>query len=110
MDKNLFLFTPDKLGGIWDVSADSRRDHFTKRFKKKVKDHFELDANYTMYSFRHTFITKLYRSMLETASPFEAKSELMEITGHSTMKALESYLRSIDAYLPNDYSVGLKKK
>jgi integrase len=110
MDKELFLFTPDKLGGIWDVSADSRRDHFTKRFKKIVKDHFELDANYTMYSFRHTFITKLYRSMLETASPFEAKSELMEITGHSSMKALESYLRSIDAYLPNDYSVGLKKK
>jgi integrase len=92
------------------VSADSRRDHFTKRFKKIVKDHFELDANYTMYSFRHTFITKLYRSMIETKSPFEAKSELMEITGHSTMKALESYLRSIDAYLPNDYSVGLKKK
>lgn len=110
MDKDLFLFTPDKLGGTWDADEDSKRDHFTKRFKKKVKDHFELDTNYTMYSFRHTFITKLYRSMLETASPFEAKSELMEITGHSTMKALESYLRSIDAYLPSDYSVGLRKK
>lgn len=110
LDKDLFLFTPSKLGGTWEASEDSKRDHFTKRFKKVVKDPFELDANYTMYSFRHTFITKLYRSMLETASPFEAKSELMEITGHSTMKALESYLRSIDAYLPDDYSIGLKKK
>jgi integrase len=110
LDKELFLFTPNKLGGAWEASEDSRRDHFTKRFKNVVKDPFKLGNNYTMYSFRHTFITKLYRSMLETASPFEAKSKLMEITGHSTMKALESYLRSIDAYLPDDYSVGLKKK
>ena len=63
-----------------------------------------------MYSFRHTFITKLYRSLLEESSPFEAKSKLMEITGHTSMKALESYLRDIDAYIPEDYSYRFKKE
>jgi hypothetical protein len=35
---------------------------------------------------------------------FETKSRLMLITGHSTMTALEQYLRDIDAELPEDYS------
>jgi hypothetical protein len=38
------------------------------------------------------------------SSPYAAKSKLMQITGHSSMKALEQYLRSIDAELPEDYS------
>ncbi|WP_227805873.1 hypothetical protein [Algibacter lectus] len=42
--------------------------------------------------------------MAKTASPFEVKSKLQLITGHSTMKALEQYLRDIDAALPSDYS------
>ena len=37
-------------------------------------------------------------------SQHEAKSNLMPITGHSTMTALEKYLRDIDAELPEDYS------
>ena len=57
-----------------------------------------------MYSFRHTFITKLYREMRKTSSQFETKSKLMLVTGHSTMTALEKYLRDIDAELPEDYS------
>ncbi|SMP22015.1 hypothetical protein SAMN06265346_107110 [Flavobacterium hercynium] len=32
----------------------------------------------------------------------------MLITGHSTMSALEKYLRDIDAVLPDDYSKYLK--
>ena len=34
----------------------------------------------------------------------------MLITGHSTMSALEKYLRDIDAELPADYSELLKNK
>ena len=37
-------------------------------------------------------------------SQHEAKSNLLPITGHSTMTALEKYLRDIDAELPEDYS------
>ncbi|WP_158850425.1 hypothetical protein [Algibacter sp. L1A34] len=72
---------------------NNRRDHFSKRFKTVVKKHFKLDENHALYSFRHTFITKLYRALLENSSPHAAKSELMGITGHASMDALEKYLR-----------------
>jgi integrase len=57
-----------------------------------------------LYSFRHTFITRLYRNIREKKSQQIAKSELMLITGHSTITALDKYLRDIDAELPEDYS------
>lgn len=110
MNKSDFLFTPEKLGGKWDSTEESKRDYFTKRFKKVVKDHFSLGKDYGLYSFRHTYITKLYRNFRETYSPNEAKSRLMQITGHASMTALEKYLRDIDAELPEDYSEMLKKK
>jgi integrase len=99
-----FLFTPTQIGGEWIATENNRRDNFSKRFKTNVKDHFNLGADYGMYSFRHTFITKLYRELRKSYSPFETKSRLMLITGHSTMTALEQYLRDIDAELPEDYS------
>ena len=108
MDPEAFLFTPEKFGKKWDSSEMSKRDYFSKRFKKVVKDHFNLDKNYGLYSFRHTYITKLYRELRKVSSPNEAKSRLMQITGHSTMDALEKYLRDIDAELPEDYSALFK--
>ena len=104
LNKNEFLLTPSKIGGEWVATENNRRDYFSKRFKTVVKDHFKLGADYGMYSFRHTFITKLYRELRKTFTPFESKSILMNITGHSTMTALELYLRDIDAELPEDYS------
>ncbi|MGV6844553.1 MAG: tyrosine-type recombinase/integrase [Lutibacter sp.] len=104
MDPNWFLFTPKKIGGEWDVNEVQKRNYFSKRFKKVVKIHFELGIEYGLYSFRHTFITKLYRNLRIKHSVFEAKSILMGITGHSTMVALEKYLRDIDVELPQDYS------
>lgn len=107
---NTLFFTPNKLGAIWEANENSRRDHFTKRFKKVVKDHFKLGTDYGLYSFRHTFVTKLYKEFVKQYSPHEAKSKLMQITGHNTMMALEKYLRDIDAELPKDYSYMLKRK
>ena len=98
------LFTPNGIGGQWNLDSDSKRDYFSKRFKKVVKDHFNLGTEYGMYSFRHTYITKLYRALVNESSPFAAKSKLMTITGHTSMAALEKYLRDIDAELPEDYS------
>ena len=98
------LFTPKGIGKYWDTDVINRRDFFSKKFKKIVKDHFGFDANYGLYSFRHTYITKLYRALEKEFSPHEAKSRLMQITGHSSMSALEKYLREIDARLPKDYS------
>lgn len=108
MDDDLLLFTPNGIGGKWDTALENRRGYFTERYKKVVKDHFGLGKYYTLYGFRHTFITKVYRSLLKDTTPFAAKSALMQITGHSTMAALEKYLRDIDAEMPNDYSNHLK--
>ena len=110
-----FIFTPKGEPSDWIATDDNRRDYFTKKFKevkdlftKKAKDgdkdYFALGKEYGIYSFRHTFITKIYREMRKTLSPFETKSKLMLITGHDTMVALEKYLRDIDAELPEDYS------
>ena len=73
-------------------------------FHDFIKDHFNLGSEYGLYSFRHTFITKLYRNLRENKSPHETKGILMNITGHVTMDALEKYLRDIDAELPEDNS------
>jgi integrase len=109
LKKEALLFTPEQIGGLWEAELGNRRDYFTKRFKRVVKDHFGLGTDYGLYSFRHTYITKLYRALMKGSSPFEAKSKLMLITGHSSMTALEKYLRDIDAELPADYSEMLEK-
>lgn len=103
-----YLFTPTGLGNEWEATENNRRDSFSKRFKEVVKTPFKLGIDYGMYSFRHTFITKLYRELRKNHSQFETKSTLMLITGHSTMTALDKYLRDIDAELPEDYSDLLK--
>lgn len=106
-DKNLVLFTPDQIGGEWNATVDNRRDYFTKRFKSVVKEHFNLGEDYGLYSFRHTYITKIYRELVKNFSPNEAEGKLMLITGHATSLALRKYLRDIDAELPADYSAML---
>jgi integrase len=103
---NAFLITHEGVAES-NTSAEDRRGHFTKRYKK-VKDKLGLGDDYTIYSFRHTFITKLYREFRKTYGQFETYDKLMLITGHSTLKALQKYLRDIDAELPEDYSKHLK--
>ena len=100
MDKNSFLFTTEGIGKHWEAKLESRRRRYTKLIKKE----FDLDRDYTLYSFRHTFVTKLFNEFIKTMTPFQAKSKLMMITDHTTMVALEKYLRNLDAHLPEDYS------
>ncbi|MDL2143584.1 site-specific integrase [Flavobacterium tructae] len=107
-DKESFLFTPKGIGFDWTTNETDKRGYFGDRFKK-VKDSLKLNKDYGLYSFRHTFITKLYKELVKSSTPNEAKSKLMLITGHSTMSALEKYLRDIDAVLPDDYSNYIKR-
>ncbi len=106
-NKDHFLFSPTEIGGEWDTEENNKRDYFSKRFKE-IKDHFGLNKDYGLYSFRHTSIGNLYREYRKIKTSHEAKSILMGITGHQTMIALEKYLRDIDAELPEDYSDMLK--
>ncbi len=103
-----WFFTHNGLGLPWDTEETNRRDYFSKRFSRKVKQRFSLGNDYGLYSFRHTYISKLYANMIKTSSPHQVKSDIMQITGHSSMKALEQYLRDIDAALPGDFSEHLK--
>ncbi|WP_166636672.1 tyrosine-type recombinase/integrase [Zeaxanthinibacter enoshimensis] len=106
--KDSYLITPWGIGHAWGTKESDKRNYFTGKYKK-VKDHFGLGPEYGLYSWRHTSITNLYKEMAKTMTPFEVKSKLLLITGHSSMQALESYLRSIDAQLPQDYSHLFKK-
>lgn len=103
-----YLFTPNGPGK-WEAGEVNRRNYYSDLFKQ-IKDELGLGAEYGLYSFRHTYILKLYRELRKNYAPFEAKSRLMLITGHSSMKALDAYLRDIDAELPDDYSHLLEKK
>jgi integrase len=108
-----FLVTPEGIGP-WDTAETNRRNYFSKRFKKaKIQYNlflkqegksFQLGKDHTVYSFRHTFITKLYRELRKSYATTETYDRLMLITGHSTLEALKAYLRDIDAELPEDYS------
>lgn len=102
MNKNHYLFAPTRIGGEWEAEENNRRNYFSKRFKV-VKDLFSLNDDHGLYSFRYTSITNLHKEFIKPLTPNETKIKLMEITGHKTMKALEKYLRDIDAALPEDY-------
>ena len=102
LSPNHYLFTPTGVGD-WQTEEMNKRDYWTKRFKK-VKDELNLGKDYGLYSFRHTFITKLYRELRTQYSQYETYDRLMLITGHATLSALQQYLREIDAELPEDYS------
>lgn len=93
---DLVFLTNDK--GI-ETTEVNRRNYFTKKFNEIKKD-LKLGKEYTMYSFRHTFITKLYREIRKEKS----YDVLMKITGHNTFTVLKMYLRDIDAELAEDYS------
>lgn len=104
-NKEFYLFTPNNKPSFWDTDDNTRRDYFSKRFKK-VKDIFRLGVEYGLYSFRHSFITNLFRYLRtqENKSYSQAIEILQPITGHETRVALEKYIHAIDADIPEDWS------
>lgn len=106
-DPDDLLFTQYNGPGKWDATEENRRSNMGKQFAV-VKNELRFGKEYGIYSFRHTYTGKLYKELRKKLSPFETKSKMMLITGHTTMTALEKYLRDIDAELPDDYSEYLK--
>jgi len=104
-DRESFLFTPKNAPSDWVSDDNSKRDAFSKRFKV-VKDKFNLGAKYGLYSFRHSFITNLFRYLrtTENKSYSEAIEFLQPITGHETREALERYIHTHDMDIPKDWS------
>ncbi|MDA8956139.1 site-specific integrase [Flavobacteriales bacterium] len=90
-----------KKGSI--SSPESRRSNYTRRYSR-VKNLLNFGYQYTLYSFRHTFITKLYTAFRKKYSKTETIDKLMLITGHLTLQSLIKYLRDIDVEIAEDYS------
>jgi integrase len=61
------------------------RDYFTKEFNK-VKQKLKLPSKFTMYGLKHTFIVELEKSGMP-------HHDIMKITGHRTLTALQAYLQ-----------------
>lgn len=106
-NKDAYLFGRKDFGQYWDATETSRRNDYSDYFLE-VKKKFGLGKDYGLYSFRHTFISKLYNTFIKGMTPEEAESNIMSITGHNSKTALRKYLREINTYIPEDYSKYLK--
>lgn len=98
-----YLFGRKDFGQYWEANETSRRNDYSDYFLE-VKKKFGLGKDYGLYSFRHTFISKLYNTFIKEMTPEEAESNIMSITGHTSKTALRKYLREINTYIPEDYS------
>ena len=101
---NCYLFGQYGTPAEWLATEKSRQNSYMKRFKK-VKTKFDLSNDYSLYSFRHTFILDLYGSFIKKGmTKLEAQHKLLPITRHKSLSGLNNYLRDIGALLPADYS------
>src|SRR5690606_27339325 len=83
LDPNSYFITPFGFGCEWNTTEVNKRNYFSNLFLEKIKKPLNLGKDYGLYSFRHTFITELYNNLAKSYTPFEAKSKLMLITGHT---------------------------
>ena len=100
-----YIFEPENSN--WEnVGEINRRDYYTKAFFKFRKKH-GISPDFKLYSFRHTFITKIYLELRKTMSKSDSVKHLSLITGHES-KAIYNYIQVNDIELPEDYSEYLK--
>lgn len=99
-----FIITEETgVTGFWDADIKRKLRVFSNRFIK-VRKALNLSDEYTIYSFRHTFITNIYVNLRKDGqNEHEAIMKLMSITGHYSIPALKKYLRTIGAILPKRY-------
>jgi integrase len=103
--KTGFLFKPDNVD-VWNLSEEDKRKYFTLRFSR-FRTKYKIDKEFKMYSFRHTYITKIYLELRKNLSKYDTIQQLSLITGHES-KAIYNYIRVNDVELPEDYSELLK--
>jgi integrase len=76
-----YIFTTSGKPG--EVSTN--RDYYTRQFQE-VKKQLKIPPQFTMYSLKHTFIVELDKQGIP-------HREIMKITGHKTLQALQAYLQ-----------------
>lgn len=100
-EKTGFLFKPSTVEK-WELSEEDKRKYFTRRFSRFRTKH-KISSEFKLYSFRHTYITKIYLELRKTFSKHESIQKLSLITGHES-KAIYNYIQVNDIELPEDYS------
>lgn len=89
---NFYIFSYNQVPGQKRVHYN----YFRKQFKK-LKAKFGLSAKYSIYSFRHTYVSQ----MLDNGAKWH---EVMKYTGHTTMEAFSNYARSLHVKPAEDLS------
>lgn len=103
--KDYFLFTKDQKPNVWITQWEKQRQEWFMKQFRKVKIHFHLGSEYSIYSFRHSFALNLYNKFISDGlTDLQAKHKLMTITRHKSLSGLSNYLRDIGAFVPEDYS------
>jgi integrase len=105
-----FVFNLYELVGEWKTSEKNKVGFYAKKFKP-IKEKYNLSADYTWYSFRHSAIGNIFQNKLKE---LKEKGELnyidksieyiMQITNHTTPKQTKQYLRGISTELHVDWS------
>ena len=109
-EKESNLITPSGIPSIWEASDQQKRSTITRRFTRlKIKmeaSGISLEKGDNIYSFRHSYITNLFRHLRtkENLSFHEAVRQIMPITGHDSESGLMNYIHKIDADIPKDWS------
>lgn len=87
-----YIFSGEGVPGPKQVHYN----YFRKQFKK-VKRAFGISNEYTIYGFRHTFVSQL----IDNGAKWH---EVMKYTGHTTMEAFSKYARSLGLKPAEDLS------
>lgn len=103
-EPNDFVFTNKEQCGEWSTTEKAKTYYFYRRYAD-MKEALKLDEEQTLYSFKHTAASNLYKSLAsEGKADEQVLTELMSFTRHKTKSQLRKYLRGIGASLAKDYS------
>ncbi|WP_312789686.1 tyrosine-type recombinase/integrase [Sphingobacterium sp.] len=80
---NYYIFGKGKMISPLQVYED----YFRRRYQK-IKEHLELDYNYTLYSWKHTRVVSLITAGFDD-------NQVMTLTGHRDRAAFEAYKRDL---------------
>ncbi|WP_420571913.1 tyrosine-type recombinase/integrase [Kordia sp.] len=98
-----FVFTNTEECGVWNTTEKAKTYYFYRRYAD-MKEALKLDEDQTLYSFKHTAASNLYKSLAsEGKADEQVLTELMSFTRHKTKSQLRKYLRGIGASLAKDY-------
>lgn len=96
------LFGCGEISAQWDREVTGRRQYYSKRYTT-IKRKLGFGEGYTLYSFRHTYVTIGYQNLRKRLSKDDALDTLMTYTGHETRDALQKYIHYHDADIVDEY-------